>query len=143
MATLSDPLGWFTLRFPDEWQRVTEDCVTILKSPCGTVYVSGGRRLGGRKAGFGAATFLTDFLQFIGIAVPETAIQSWTGGEGQRVYHYLRESHGRHWRYFSVTDSETALLISYTCDAADAGRECDEVDGLIASVRLSAALPLN
>jgi len=143
VATLSDPLGWFTLRFPDDWQQVTEDCVTILQSACGTVFVSGGRRLGGRKAGFGGASFLTDFLQFIGVAVPEAAIQSWTGGEGHRIYHYRREIDGRHWRYFSVTDNETALLISYTCDVTDADRESDALDGLVDSVRLSASLLMN
>lgn len=143
MATLSDPFGWFTLRFPDGWQRVTEDCVTILQTPCGTVFVSGGRRLGGRKTGFGGAGFLSDFLRFIGVTVSQTAIQSWTGGEGHRVYHYHREVQGRCWRYFSVTDDETALLISYTCGQSDAGRESEELDGLVDSVKLYAFPPQN
>ena len=140
MPVLTDPLGWFTLRFPDGWQQRTEDCVTMLSSPHGTVFVSGGRHAGGRQASFGGADFLARFLRSIGLPVEEAAIQG-TPGQGCRIYQYRHESQGRTWRYFSVTDDETALLISYTCDAVDAGKESLQVDELIGSVRLFHSVP--
>jgi hypothetical protein len=140
MAVLTDPLGWFTLHFPDEWSHKTEDCVTILTSPLGTVYVSGGRHAGGRQPSFGGADFLARFLRSIGVSVEEAAIQG-TSGHGCRVYYYRRESDGLCWRHWSVTDDETALLVTYTCNATDDGREVEEVDDLVDSIRLFHSAP--
>jgi len=40
------------------------------------------------------------------------------------------------WRYFSVSDDETALLISYSGEQDDAGRDAAAVDDIVGSVRL-------
>lgn len=142
MAFLTDPLGWFTLRFPDAWEQRTEDCVTILTSPHGMMFVSGGRHAGGRQPSFGGADFLARFLRSLGMKVEESEIGG-APGEGCRIYEYAHESEGHLWRYFSVTDDETALLISYMCEAKDAGKEKDAVDRLIGSVRLYHSAPGN
>ena len=59
------------------------------------------------------------------------------------IYSYVRENGGTHWRYWSVTDDETALLISYTCDAAESGREAVDVDEMVRSVRLYHSAPVH
>ena len=135
MPVLTDPLGWFTLRFPEEWEQATEDGVTVLGTGLGTVFVGGGRHVAGPQPGFGGSDFLARFLRSIGLAVEEAAIEQ-SQGNGCRIYHYRREAEQAHWRYWSVTDDETALLISYTCAAEHAGRESDEVESLVGSVRL-------
>jgi len=137
MSVLSDPLGFFTLQVAEGWTSETEDCVTTLKGPlgAGVLYVSGGRRAGGPEAGFGGAEFLARFLRSIGVEVSESAILC-SQGVGCRIYSYLRDTDDSHWRYWSVTDEETALLISYTCHLRDAGREEDDVDAMLRSVRL-------
>lgn len=142
MPSLTDPLGWFTLQFPDGWSHETEDCVTVLRTPHGMVYVSGGRHAGGKQENFGGADFLARFLRSIGIAIEEDEVVGFVG-VGNRIYYYRRESDDGYWRYWSVTDDETALLISYTCDAADAGKETDLVDGLVRSVRLFHSAPVH
>jgi hypothetical protein len=137
VSTLTDPLGWFTLQYPDDWQTSTEDCVTTLQSPrgIGTVYVSGGRHSGGPLAGFGGADFLLRFLAHIGITVPADAVQDWQG-VGCRMYSYRRADAGRYWRYWSITDDETALLVSYTCAEAQSEDEAAAVEEMVRSVRL-------
>jgi hypothetical protein len=142
MRVLTDPLGWFTLEVPEGWDRQTEDCVTQLRRPegAGTLYLSGGRRAGGRQAGFGGADFLARFLRSLGLEIEETAIEN-SQGTGCRIYYYERSDAQAHWRYWSVTDDETALLISYTCPPGDAGAEAAEVDGMVRSVRLYHSAP--
>jgi hypothetical protein len=109
MPALTDPLGWFTLQFPDEWSQETEDCVTIFRTRHGVVYVSGGRHAGGKQQNFGGADFLVRFLRSIGIAIEEDEVVGFVG-PGCRIYYYRREGDGSYWRYWSVTDDETALL---------------------------------
>ena len=137
MPTLTDPLGWFTLEFPDGWKGATEDCVTTLHSPLGigVVYVCGGRHVDGPQSGFGGAEFLRRFLEYIGVSAPETAIQDWQG-VGCRMYSYCRADDGRYWRYWSITDDETALLVSYTCATARSDEEAGAVEDMVRSVRL-------
>lgn len=142
MPVLTDPLGWFTLEIPSGWDRHTEDCVTLLRRPegVGTVYLSGGRHAAGRQPGFGGAEFLARFLRSLGIAVEDSSIGS-SQGPGCRIYFYERNGPEALWRYWSVTDDETALLISYTCALADAASEAAEVDEMIRSVRLYHSVP--
>ena len=135
MPVLTDPLGWFTLTFPEGWRPETEDCVTTLHSPVGVAFVSGGRHAGGRQASFGGADFLARFLRSIGVAVDDDEIASATGSDCL-IYSHARDVDGQHWRYWSITDDETALLVSYTCPSEDRGREADEVDEIVESVRL-------
>jgi hypothetical protein len=142
VPTLTDPNGWFRLRFPDAWQELTEDGVTILQTGCGTLFVGGGRHAMGRQESFGGADFLARFLRSLGIEVEESQILA-SGGEGQRVYHYANPASERVWRYWSITDDETALLISYTCEQVDAARETDEVERLIGSVQLFHSAPVH
>ena len=137
MPVLTDPLGWFTLQVPDGWDMDAEDCVTTLRSPrgIGTLWLSGARHVRGRQASFGGADFLARFLRSLGLDVEETAIAlRW--GQGCRVYYYERAGGAAEWRFWSVTDDETALLISYTCEARHRGAEAHEVDGMVRSVRL-------
>lgn len=142
MPVLTDPLGWFTLSFPEGWSQETDDCVTIFHTPHGIVYLSGGRHAGGKQPDFGGADFLVRFLRSIGVAVEEREVTSFVG-TGCRIYYYRREGDGGYWRHWSVTDDETALLISYTCATADAGKETDVVDGLVHSVRLFHSAPVH
>ena len=144
MPVLTHPQGWFTLEVPDGWAMESEDCVTTLHSPIGvgTVYLSGARHSRGRQQSFGGADFLARFLGSLGIEVEDEAI-ALAPGMGCRIYSYVRESGGSHWRYWSVTDDETALLISYTCDAAESGREVVDVDEMVRSVRLYHSAPVH
>jgi hypothetical protein len=137
MPTLSDPLGWFTLQFPEGWQETTVDCVTTLRSPqnVGVVYVSGGRHSGGRHSGFGGADFLLKFLEHVGVEADAQAIEEGQG-VGCRWYSYRCDRQGQHWRYWSITDDETALLVSYTCVMARAAEEAAVVEEMVRSVRL-------
>src|SRR5687767_1821174 len=124
MPVLSDPGGWFTLQFPEGWSQAMESGVTTLSSPrdIGVVYICGGRHVGGPQAGFGDASFLLRFLHYIGVAAPASAIED-RQGVGCRMYSFRRESEGRYWCYWSVTDDETALLVSYTCASEQAEEE--------------------
>src|SRR5438045_1526531 len=125
MRVLTDPLGWFTLEIPDDWDASTDDCVTTVRNPAGsgTLFLSGARHVRGRQRSFGGADFLTRFLVSLGIPVTPEEIHSGTG-PGCRIYSYEREDAlGARWRYWSVTDDETALLISYACGAAETARE--------------------
>lgn len=144
MTVLSDPLGWFTLRLPHGWESETEDCVTTLRGPLrlGVLYVSGGRHAGGRQASFGGADFLARFLGSIGIDVGDGAIAG-SDGVGCRIYTYRRDSDGAHWRYWSVTDDETALLLSYTCDVGELDIEEEDVDEIVGSIRLFHSAPVH
>jgi hypothetical protein len=137
MAVLTDPLGWFTLQLPDDWEAQTEDCVATLRGPLGlgVLFVSGGRHAGGRQRSFGGADFLVRFLRSIGVEARGDSIGS-AEGVGCRVYSYAREEGGRLWRYWSITDDETALLVSYTCAAEDEGQEDLEVEAIVSSICL-------
>jgi len=137
MPTLTDPLGWFTLQFPEGWIGATEDCVTTLVSPAGigVLYVSGGRHVGGPRSGFGGTEFLLRFLEHIGIHAEPADVQDWQG-IGCRMYSYRRVDDGRYWRYWSITDDETALLVSYTCATEDRDAEAAAVEDMVRSVRL-------
>jgi hypothetical protein len=136
VPVLTDPLGWFTLSVPDGWDMDTEDCVTTLRSRArtGIVYISGARHAQGRQASFGRADFLARFLRSLGLAVEDDEIGDGLG-IGCRVFSYRRRTDSAQWRFWSVTDDETALLISYACTTPDAG-EADEVDAIVRSVRL-------
>jgi hypothetical protein len=144
MTVLSDPLGWFTLQLPDGWESETEDCVTTLRGPLGlgVLYISGGRHAGGRQASFGGADFLARFLRSLGIDVDDDAIEG-SAGVGCRIYSYRRDDEGAHWRYWSVTDDETALLLSYTCGLEDLGAEAPEVERIVQSIRLFHSAPVH
>ena len=144
MPVLTHPQGWFTLEIPDGWAMETEDSVTTLRSPMGVgmVYVSGARHSRGRQPSFGGADFLRRFLGSLGIEVEDDAI-ALAQGLGCRIYSYVRDSGGTHWRYWSVTDDETALLISYTCDTAESTRETGDVDEMVRSVRLYHSAPVH
>jgi len=122
----------------------TEDSVTTLRSPMGVgiVYLSGARHSRGRQPSFGGADFLRRFLDSLGIEVEDEAI-ALAQGLGCRIYSYVRDSGGTHWRYWSVTDDETALLISYTCETAESTRETGEVDEMVRSVRLYHSAPVH
>jgi hypothetical protein len=137
VPVLTDPLGWFTIEVPEGWDTETEDSVTMLRSPLGygIVYVSGGRHTGGRQEGFGGAEFLARFLRFLGVAVDASSLGS-SQGAGCRIYAYERRADGVVWRYWSVTDDETALLIAYACDASRLGVEAEAVEDIVRSVRL-------
>ena len=144
MPVLTHPQGWFTLEVPEGWLMESEDCVTTLYSPLGVgiVYVSGARHSRGRQQSFGGADFLSRFLGSLGIEVEDEAIDL-AQGLGCRIYSYARDAGGTHWRYWSVTDDETALLISYTCDSAETDREAVEVDEMVRSVRLYHSVPVH
>lgn len=144
MRVLTNPLGWFTLEVPEAWESETEDNVTTLRGPAGVgvVYLSGARHARGKQPSFGGADFLSRFLQSLGILVDEEAIQSFEG-RGCRIYSFTREAKGVHWHFWSVTDDETALLISYTCKAPDVAMEAAEVDEMVRSVRLYHSAPVH
>lgn len=144
MPVLTDPLGWFTLQVPEGWTPETEDCVTVVRSPlaAGVLYLSGGRHAGGKQASFGGADFLARFIRSLGIDVQDAAIES-SSGIGCRIYSHHRVSDGALWLYWSVTDDETALLISYTCAIADAGKETADVERMVRSVRLYHSPPVH
>jgi hypothetical protein len=144
VPVLTDPLGWFTLEIPDGWDCETEDCVTTLRSPqgIGVVYLSGGRHVGGRQAEFGGGEFLARFLRFLGVSVDATSLGS-SQGAGCRIYFYERRNDGVLWRYWSVTDDETALLIAYNCDASRIGGEAEVVEDIVRTVRLYHSAPAN
>ena len=141
MPVLTDPQGWFTLHVPDGWDMATEDSVTTLRRPGGgIVYLSGARHSRGRQTSFGGADFLARFLKSLGLEVDEQAISS-AAGPGCRIYSHRSSTSAADWWFWSVTDDETALLISYVCAADDAGREDPMVDALVASVRLFHSVP--
>ncbi|HEY7509762.1 MAG TPA: hypothetical protein VIG50_05875 [Vicinamibacteria bacterium] len=144
MPVLTDPFGWFTLEVPDGWDMQTEDCVTTLRRPAGqgTVYLSGARHARGPQPGFGGANFLARFLRSLGLDVEDEQIGS-GGYPGWRVYSYRRDTDERHWRFWSVTDDETALLISYTCGREEVGAEADEVEEIVRSARLYHSAPVH
>jgi hypothetical protein len=140
VRVLTDASGWFTLEVPDGWDSKTEDCVTTLRSPsgCATVFLSAARHVRGRQESFGGADFLMRFLESLGLEVGEEDIRC-LPGDGCRIYVFARSSDAARWRYWSVTDDETALLIGYTADPADrahADEEEAQVEAMIHSVRL-------
>jgi hypothetical protein len=144
MPILTDPHGWFTLEVPEGWAPCTEDGVTTLRSPAGigVLYLGGGRHAGGRQESFGRAEFLGRFLRSLGIPLDDGAIAS-AEGIGCRIYSFRRDGERTCWRYFSVTDDETALLISYVCRSEDVGKEAEEVDTIVRSVRLYHSAPVH
>jgi hypothetical protein len=143
MPVLTDPQGWFTLHVPDGWAMASEDSVTTLRRPggAGIVYLSGARHSRGRQASFGGADFLARFLKSLGLEVEEGAIAS-AAGPGCRIYSHRSSTPAADWWFWSVTDDETALLISYARPVGDPG-EVDEVDGMVRSVRLYHSAPVH
>lgn len=136
MPVLTDPLGWFTVVVPEGWEVSTEDCVTTLTNPArtGIVYISGARHARGQQQSFGRADFLARFLRSLGLAVEDEEIRDGIG-TGCRVFSYRRDTDRAQWRFWSVTDDETALLISYGSTAPDPV-EAEAIDELVESVRL-------
>ena len=128
MPVLTDPQGWFTLQVPDGWDTATEDSVTTLRRPDGggIVYLSGARHTRGRQASFGGADFLARFLGSLGVAVDAHVLAS-AAGPGCRIYWHRRSTSAADWWFWSVTDDETALLISYARPHGEAGH-ADAVD---------------
>jgi hypothetical protein len=144
LPVLTDPMGWFTVEVPDGWNRHTEDCVTTLRSPrgIGLLYLSAARHARGRQDSFGGADFLSRFLRSLGLEVEESEI-ALTPGLGCRIYTYARQTESAHWTFWSVTDDETALLMSYACSLAELGRESEEVEGIVRSARLYHSAPVH
>ncbi len=144
MPVLTDPMGWFTVEVPDGWNRHTEDCVTTLRSPrgIGLLYISAARHARGRQDSFGGADFLSRFLRSLGLEVEESEIEL-TPGLGCRIYTYARQTESAHWTFWSVTDDETALLMSYACSLAELGRESEEVEAIVGSARLYHSAPVH
>jgi len=144
LPVLTDPMGWFTVEVPDGWNRHTEDCVTTLRSPrgIGLLYFSAARHARGRQDSFGGADFLSRFLRSLGLEVEESEI-ALTPGLGCRIYTYARQTESAHWTFWSVTDDETALLMSYACSLAELGRESEEVEGIVRSARLYHSAPVH
>ena len=144
MPVLTDPMGWFTVEVPEGWRRHTEDCVTTLRSPrgVGILYLSAARHAKGRQDSFGGADFLTRFLKSLGLAVEESEI-ALSPGLGCRIYTYVRETESAHWTFWSVTDDETALLLSYACGLEERGRESEEVEAIVRSARLYHSAPVH
>ena len=144
MPVLTDPHGWFTLHVPDGWKMATEDSVTTLRSPGGTgiVYLSGARHSRGRQPSFGGADFLARFLRSLGLEIDEETIESSTG-PGCRIYAHRRKTSAADWFFWSVTDDETALLISYACGLAEGDREAEAVEGIVRSARLYHSAPVH
>lgn len=144
MPVLTDPHGWFVLEVPEGWAGDTDDGVTTLKSPrgIGTVFLCGARHARGRQASFGRADFLMRFLHSIGLAVRVEEIGR-VAGTACGTFSYAREVDGTAWRYFSITDDETALLLTYACPASEAAVEADTVDAIVRSVRLYHSAPVH
>jgi hypothetical protein len=144
LPVLTDPMGWFTVEVPDGWNRHTEDCVTTLRSPrgIGLLYLSAARHARGRQDSFGGADFLSRFLRSLGLEVEESEI-ALRPGLGCRIYTYARQTESAHWTFWSVTDDETALLMSYACSLAELGRESEEVEGIVRSARLYHSAPVH
>jgi len=144
LPVLTDPMGWFTVEVPDGWNRHTEDCVTTLRSPrgIGLLYISAARHARGRQDSFGGADFLSRFLHSLGLEVEESEIEL-TPGLGCRIYTYARQTESAHWTFWSVTDDETALLMSYACSLAELGRESGEVEAIVRSARLYHSAPVH
>ncbi len=143
MHVLTDPLGWFTMEVPDGWASTTEDSVTTLQRAggVGVLYVSGARHAKGRQKSFGRAEFLARFLQSLGLAVDESEIALSSSLTGSLVFAYARQGPDGSWRYWSVTDDETALLISYRCPSGTEPLEQDAVDAMVRSVKLYHSAP--
>ena len=146
MPVLTDPQGWFTLEVPDGWDMATEDSVTTLRQP-GRGRASSTSRAratpAGRQPSFGGADFLARFLRSLGLEVDEEAIAQ---RAGPGLPHLLATAARRprpHWWFWSVTDDETALLISYTLPARRRAGEVDEVDEMVRSVRLYHSAPVH
>jgi hypothetical protein len=144
LPVLTDPMGWFTVEVPEGWNRHTEDCVTTLRSPrgIGILYFSAARHARGRQDSFGGADFLTRFLKSLGLEVEESEI-ALSPGLGCRIYTYVRDTESAHWTFWSVTDDETALLMSYACALEERDRELSEVEAIVRSARLYHSAPVH
>ena len=143
MPVLTDPQGWFTLQVPEGWHMATEDSVTTLRRPDGSgiVYLSGARHSRGRQTSFGGADFLARFLRSLGLEVDEAVIAS-AAGPGCRIYSHRSSTSAADWWFWSVTDDETALLISYARPVGADGH-VQEVDEMVRSVRLYHSAPVH
>ena len=145
MRVLTDASGWFTLEMPDGWEAATDDSVTTLRSPSGAANVifSAARHARGPQPSFGGADFLLRFLDWLGIDATEDQVVC-LSGDGCRIYAFDRHEGGTRWRYWSVTDDETALLIGFTAThPAPSGSAEEElqVEGMVHSVRLYHSRP--
>ena len=142
MQALTDPQGYFTLEFPEGWERRADDGVTVLASPLGLTYVSGARHVRGRQEDFGRSDFLLRFLESLGLEPDPDEVTS-SVGTACRIYGYRCNHSGAFWSHHSVTDDETVLLVSYTCELATAGNETALVDEIIRSIRLFHSGPVH
>ncbi len=80
-------------------------------------------------------------LRGLGLEVEEDAIAS-AAGPGCRIYSHRSSTSEADWWFWSVTDDETALLISYARPVGHAG-DVDAVNGLVRSVRLYHSAPVH
>jgi hypothetical protein len=64
-------------------------------------------------------------------------------GLGCRIYTYVRETESARWTFWSVTDDETALLMSYACSLQERDREAEEVEEIVRSARLYHSAPVH
>ena len=135
MQALTDPLGYFTLEFPEGWERLDEDGVTVLASPLGLTYVSGARHVHGKQNDFGRSEFLLRFLESLGLQPDPDEVTS-NVGTACRIYGYQCNHSGAFWSHYAVTDDETVLLVSYTCELNTAGRGATVVDEIVRSIQL-------
>jgi hypothetical protein len=55
----------------------------------------------------------------------------------------VRDTESAHWTFWSVTDDETALLMSYACGLAERDRESEEVEAIVRSARLYHSAPVH
>jgi hypothetical protein len=134
---LSDPLGCFMLDLAEGWIAQTEDGITTVQKPGGRglIYVAAARHVNGRQENFGGGDFLSRFLESIGVDIPAEEMRI-SAGTGCRIYSVTRVAQGAYWKHWSVTDDETALLISYMCVAGQESEESDAVEAMVRSVRL-------
>ncbi len=142
MQVLTDPLGYFTLEFPEGWQRSDDEGVTLLTSPLDLTYVSGARHVRGKQDDFGRADFLLRFLESLGLEPNPDDVTS-SAGTACRIFGYHCDHSGAFWSHYSVTDDETVLLVSYTCETSAAGDEAALVDAVIRSIRLFHSGPVH
>ena len=118
--------------------------MTTLTSPrgIGILYLSAARHAKGRQDSFGGADFLTRFLKSLGLEVDESEI-ALSPGLGCRIYTYVRETESARWTFWSVTDDETALLMSYACALDKRDNESEEVEEIVRSARLYHSAPVH
>jgi hypothetical protein len=55
----------------------------------------------------------------------------------------VRETESARWTFWSVTDDETALLMSYACALDKQDNESEEVEEIVRSARLYHSAPVH